>query len=103
MKNIYLWNKSIYSGLVVPTLWFSAKTYYEEHGQKVNDWSWHDPFIHERSKEHILKLCDESPPDFFGFSLYIWSHIEANDLAQEIKHRYPNCLIVYGGPKMDIK
>lgn len=103
MKNIYLWNKSIYSGLVVPTLWFSAKTYYEEHGQKVSDWSWKDPFIHERSKEHILELCDESPPDFFGFSLYIWSHIEANDLAQEIRRRYPKCLIVYGGPQIDIK
>lgn len=103
MKNIYLWNKSIYSGIVVPTLWFSAKTYYEENGSHTNEWAWHDPYIHEKSFEHVLELCAINPPNLFGFSLYIWSHIEANKLAQEIKRRYPKCLIVYGGPQIDIK
>lgn len=103
LKNIYLWNKAIYSGTVIPILWFSAKTYFENYGSNVDQWSWHDPFIHKKSKQEILKHCEENPPSIFGFSLYIWNHLEANSLAQEIKQHYPNCLIIYGGPQIDIK
>jgi putative methyltransferase len=103
LKNLYLWNKSIYSGTVIPILWFSAKTYFEEYGKTANDWIWQDPFIHKKSKEEILSDCELNPPSIFGFSLYIWNHLEADILAQEIKQRYPNCLIIYGGPQIDIK
>ncbi len=103
IKNLYLWNKSIYSGTVIPILWFSAKTYFEDYGNTVNQWNWQDPFIHKKSKEEIIKLCEENQPSIFGFSLYIWNHLEADDIAQEIKMRHPNCLIIYGGPQIDIK
>jgi len=102
-KNIYLWNKSIFSGIVLPTLWFSSKAYFEENSTTADEWSWHDPFLHTHSIDHILNLCEKNPPHFFGFSLYIWNHIEADNIAQEIKRRYPDCLIVYGGPQIDIK
>lgn len=103
LKNLYLWNKSIFSGTVVPILWFSAKTYFEDYGSTVERWDWQDPFIHKKSKQEILDHCELNPPSIFGFSLYIWNHLEADELAQEIKARYPNCLIIYGGPQVDIK
>lgn len=103
IKNLYLWNRSIYSGTVVPILWFSAKTYHEEYGASANQWVWHDPFIHDKSNEEVLAQCEANPPSIFGFSLYIWNHLEADKLAQIIKQRWPNCLIVYGGPQVDIK
>lgn len=102
-KNIYLWSDSIVSGKLIPILWFSSKSYYEEHGSKVSEWQWHDPFIHERSEDEILAMCKENPPDFFGFSVYIWSHLKADSIAQKIKQQHPKCLIVYGGPQIDIK
>ena len=102
-KNVYLWSKGVISGRLIPILWFSAKTYYEEFGKSASEWNWCDPFIQEYSKEEILEQCRENPPSVFGFSVYIWSHIEADDLAKEIKRLYPDCLIVYGGPQNNVK
>lgn len=103
MKNVYLWSKSIVSGTVIPLLWFSAKTYFEENGLSSHEWAWHDPFLATRSKQDILDLCASAPPDVFGLSLYVWNYLDANDLAKTIKELYPNCLIVYGGAQVDIK
>jgi len=102
-KNIYLWTKAILSGKLVPTLWFSCKTYFEERGTTVDEWWWADPFIHDKTPEEILEECKTNPPNIFGFSLYIWNHLEADQLAKEIKRLYPKCLIIYGGPQVDIK
>jgi radical SAM superfamily enzyme YgiQ (UPF0313 family) len=102
-KNIYLWNKGIVSGRLLPVLWFSAKTYFEEFGKTVNEWNWCDPFIQECTKEEVLSHCEKNPPSVFGFSVYIWSHIEVDELAKEIKKLYPKCLIVYGGPQNNVK
>jgi putative methyltransferase len=103
MKNIYLWNKSVVSATILPTLWFSAKTYHEEYGKTADHWLWQNPFIHLRSIEEVLEDCKINPPTIFGFSLYLWNHVEADTLAQEIKKQYPKCLIIYGGPQVDIK
>lgn len=102
-KNIYLWSKSIVAGKLLPILWFSGKTYFEEHGTTVDQWQWHDPFIDEKPEEEILEYLEDNPPDFFGLSVYIWSHIQADSLARKIRERWPDCLIVYGGPQIDIK
>jgi putative methyltransferase len=102
-KNVYLWSKNIVSGTLIPLLWFSAKTYYEENGSNVDQWVWHDPYIHDKSIEDILVYLKKYPPNFFGFSVYVWSHVDADQLAKKIRELYPKCLIVYGGPHNDIK
>lgn len=102
-KNIYLWAKASVSGQIIPTLWFSTKTYFEEYGNTVDEWQWADPFIHEHDSEYVLAECEKNPPSIFGFSLYIWNHLEAHELAKEVRRRWPKCLIIYGGPQMDIK
>lgn len=102
-KNVYLWSKNIISGTLLPLLWFSSKTYFEENGTAVDQWQWHDPFIHEHSVEEILSYLEKHPPTIFGLSVYVWSHVEADELAQLIRKRHPNCLIIYGGPQNDIK
>lgn len=102
-KNVYLWSKNIISGTLLPLLWFSSKTYYEENGVNVDQWEWHDPFIHEHSFEEILSYLEQHPPTIFGLSVYVWSHNDADTLAEKIRELYPNCLIIYGGPQNDIK
>ena len=37
-------------------------------------------------------------PDIFAFSVYIWNSNFSDNLAKKIKDKYPNCLIIYGGP-----
>jgi putative methyltransferase len=103
IKNLYLWNRNIFNSSVISPFWFSCKTYFEENGQTIDQWSWQDPFLYHKTKDEIFKICEESPPAIFGFSLYIWNHLEADEIAQEIKRRYPSCLIIYGGPQIDIK
>ena len=36
-------------------------------------------------------------PDVFAFSSYIWNYEYNKKLATEVKKKYPNCLIVFGG------
>jgi len=102
-KNVYLWSKNMNSGSLIPLLWFSAKTYYEENGSNVEQWAWQDPFIHDRSIEDILNYLTLYPPTIFGLSVYVWSYELADQLAKEIRSRWPKCLIIYGGPQNDIK
>ena len=45
--------------------------------------------------ENILAQIDE--PDVAAFSLYSWSANLSLHVAREIKARYPNCLIIFGG------
>lgn len=101
-KNIYLWSEGI-QGKVVPILWFSAKTYFEEYGKTVDEWQWHDPFIHEWSDEKLFSYLEEHPPAIFGLSLYVWSEKKAKQLTETISKLYPKCKIIWGGPQIDIK
>jgi len=91
------------AGDVLPILWFSAKTYWLENKTSDLEWDWADPFIHEKTDDEILKECENKPPDIFGFSVYVWNQTEAFTLSKKIKELYPNCLIIFGGPQIDIK
>lgn len=103
-KNFYLAIKESFNTRVIPVLWSSAKTYYEQFGNKIAEWSWADPWLsYDYTIEEILKICHKDPPDIFGFSVYVWNEDYMDTLAKKIKQSFPNCLIVYGGPQVDIK
>lgn len=103
MYNFYLANRHAISQ-VVPSLWCSAKTYYEENSKFSNLWNWGDPWLSEtRSVEDIIKILEKNPPTVFGCSVYVWNELFLNQLAQEIKIRWPDCVMVYGGPQCNIK
>lgn len=103
-KNFYLAIKESFNSRVIPVLWSSAKTYYEQYGKKANEWNWSDPWLsYDFTINEILEICKTSPPDIFGFSVYVWNESFMDNLAQQVKLLFPNCLIVYGGPQIDIK
>jgi hypothetical protein len=105
IKNFYLFTKDSYGTKTVsiPLLWCSMKTYYEENSSKKNQWLWHDPFITSLSEEEIFSKFKDSPPHVAGFSVFVWNEIYMDDLAAKIKQKYPNCLIIYGGPQQNVK
>jgi len=49
------------------------------------------------SIEDVLKEIKD--PDVCAFSTYIWNEQYNLKLAQEIKRKYPNCIIEFGGPQ----
>lgn len=54
-----------------------------------------DPF------EKVLAQLDN--PAVCGFSLYMWNKKYCIELAQVIKEKWPNCLIIFGGPQVNGK
>jgi len=51
-------------------------------------------FLKDNIDEVVEKLEE---PDVFGFSSYIWNFEYNQKLAERVKSKYPNCLVVFGG------
>lgn len=104
MYNFYLAIKDTTTKRSIPVLWTSAKTYYEENSSKSQHWSWADPWItFDYSIDEILELCRRDIPAVFGFSIYVWNESYMNELAQRVKQQHPQCVVVYGGPQVNVK
>ena len=54
-------------------------------------------FIPDELEEVLKKITD---PAVFGFSTYVWNSNYSDKLASLVKARYPDCLIIYGGPQV---
>jgi tRNA A37 methylthiotransferase MiaB len=109
MKNLYLINKNVpgpnkEKSYYLPSLWCSAKTYYEKYGNNPDEWNWGTPdygtFLDEKE---ILNHCKRSPPDIFSCSVYLWNENFMDKISQKVKEEFPDCVIVYGGPQNNIK
>ena len=58
------------------------------------------PFIfHLDSADNVLALYDD-PPDVACFSIAMWNEQLSLHVARELKARWPDCLIVFGGPQL---
>ena len=92
------------SGIYLPLLWASCKSYYELKGKRIDDYEWIHPrlnyeFDFEKLKEKLLEI----KPDVFGISMYIWNDIQCLEAAKWVKETFPNCLVVSGGPQQYFK
>lgn len=48
-----------------------------------------------------LVLSKISNPSICAFSCYVWNEKYSLELAKKIKEKYPNCLIIFGGPQVN--
>lgn len=52
-------------------------------------------------RETPQELLDRiDPPHIFGFSSYVWNHEYNKMIAKSIKMKYPQCVIIFGGPQV---
>lgn len=52
-------------------------------------------------KKSVDLIVNElTSPDIFGFSCYVWNANYNDTVASAVKQKYPNCLIIYGGPHL---
>jgi len=49
--------------------------------------------------ELVAELDD---PAMFGFSSYVWNHQYNLEVARQVKKKFPDCQIVFGGPSVSI-
>lgn len=92
--------------ILLPVLWASTKTYYERNGQKQNDWTWSPCYLDIYSEENldtIYRIISEVKPDIFAISLYVWNYKISHTVAEWVKRKFPNCLIISGGPHQYFK
>ena len=57
-------------------------------------------FERETVAEYLKQITD---PDVFAISTYVWNWDISRELARAVKLRWPNCLIVMGGPQVPAK
>ena len=92
------------SEIWLPALWSQAKTYYEKNGNHVDQWYWYPCYADTQTDiEKIKLILEDAQPDIFAISLYVWNVELALRVAKWVKHRWPNCLIVSGGPQQNLK
>lgn len=57
------------------------------------------PFLFIRdSVANFIKKIEN--PDVMAFSVCIWNHQISLAVAKAVKEKYPNCIIIFGGPQM---
>jgi radical SAM superfamily enzyme YgiQ (UPF0313 family) len=52
--------------------------------------------------DEIVDYYDRQDSDVYAFSSYLWSHVAVMCVAQELKKRNKNRIIVFGGPHLNI-
>lgn len=103
-KKIVIYIPDSNSGIYLPLLWASCKSYYELKGLRPNDYEWIHPRINyefdsEKLKRHLLEI----QPDVFGISMYIWNDVQCLEIARWVKETFPKCVVISGGPQQYFK
>lgn len=84
-------------------MWAVLKSYYEQHGAHVSQVHWHDPIFKQGPPEKLLEAYSGATIDVLGLSCYTWNWRVQYPLAAEVKRRFPDSLVVAGGPEPDFK
>jgi putative methyltransferase len=94
MKSIYFFSLNMIS--FVPYAFGLLKSYAQQDPEIAASYCWHRPHtIPEPVENAVSKIID---PDLLCFSCYVWNHNQQMAIARRVKERYPNCLVVCGGP-----
>ena len=106
-KTVVICNFPRFSGEIwLPFLWSQAKTFYENYGDRNEEWSWYPCYADIYSGEYsteIKELLKDSNPDIFAISLYVWNYTIAHEIAAWVKQRWPKCIVISGGPHQYFK
>lgn len=85
----------------LPYLWFQSKSYYEQFGQRQDEWKWYPCYADLYDQDHIKEIKQQiltANPSILAFSLYVWNFQLSMQIAEWAKQTLPDCLIITGGP-----
>jgi putative methyltransferase len=106
MKNVYLFNPQsgiVFNNMISYHLPYSvgALWSYAIQDERIAN-NYKPTFIFKR--QAITSLMKEiNNPDIAMFSCYLWNWEYNKHVAKLIKEKYPNCLIIFGGPQVTNK
>ena len=98
MKNVYAiqlsnWPPSCVLPQAIGTIW----SYAYQHDTISQNYKMKKVFWENQSPSQIVDEIES--PDVLMCSCYTWNWTETNQVIIAIKNKYPNCLIVIGGPE----
>ena len=88
----------------LPINWLNFKNYYTERGKYKDSVEWAEPILNFEgwSFDDIVDYYDKQDSNIYAFSSYLWSHIAIMAVAEELKKRNKDRIIVIGGPHLNI-
>ena len=82
----------------VPYNYGILRSYIEQNRTIAENYRWHEPLW---KFEPIEKMVSKiQAPDILCASSYIWNHNNHLEIAKQIKKKYPDCKIIFGGPQI---
>ena len=87
----------------LPTVWANLKTHCSQSATIEQSYRWLDPVITKGSPEQLLASYGSDRIDILGISCYCWNSETNYALAWEVRRRFPDCLVIAGGPDPDYK
>jgi putative methyltransferase len=87
----------------LPYLWAVLSSYCKHVGGIHEHCEWLKPIYRRGEPDMLLQPYGDAPIDVLGLSCYTWNWELQQRLAQRMKERDPNCLVVAGGPDPDYK
>ena len=78
----------------IATIW----SYVQQFEWVTDSFELKELLFQRETPEELLERIDT--PDIFCFSNYVWNYEYNKKIAQVIKSKYPNCLILFGGPQV---
>lgn len=99
MKNIYLANINGTRNVFLPYSCGLIDAYCNTDNVISSNYIFCD-YIFDNRKTVNDHLLDIDTPDIIGLSCYTWNFRKSLKLAKLIKKKYPNCIVVLGGPNV---
>ena len=87
----------------LPTIWATLKTYCEQSQAVRKGFEWLKPVIMKGGPEALLGAYGDRPIHVLGLSCYSWNTQTNMALAEEVRRRNPDCVVVAGGPDLNYR
>ena len=84
-----------YLPLAISNVWLYA----QESAKVKNNYQVKDVIIDKVDPEEYLDNINFAP-EIFAFSVYLWNNKHTQTFARAIKERFPDCVIIVGGPQI---
>ena len=88
------------ANLYLPYMYFGFKRFYELNGKHPDEWEWIPPEITYSgwSIDEIVDKAVSHNADVYAFTTYMWNWNIVKAVAQRLRTRLPNSVIILGGP-----
>lgn len=94
MKSIYFLSINMIS--FVPYAFGLLKSFADQDPVTASAYCWHAPLTDPEPVDTVVSRIVN--PDLLCLSCYVWNHNQQMAVARRVKARYPDCLVVCGGP-----